>query len=112
MDKSHFIPLRNVSKICILKSGFLLYSHWPWVTITEVNRDWDNLDKDSISHVQVTLVMFVRSLQLVILVSPVYFDELLYKLQAERNEVYGHSTSVPGAKILILIDYNLETIHI
>ena len=56
--------------------------------------------------------MFVRSLQLVILVSPVYFDEPLYKLKAERNEVYGHSTSVPGAKILILIDYNLETIHI
>ncbi len=72
-----FYSPANVSKICILQTGFLLYSHWPWVTIMEVNRDWDNLDKDSISHVLVILVMSVRSLQLVILVSPVYFDELL-----------------------------------
>ena len=53
--------------------------------------------------------MFVRSLQLVILVSPVYFDTS-YKQREMKCMVI--STSVPGAKILILIDYNLETIHI
>ena len=52
----------------------------------EVNRDWDNLDKDSISHVLVILVMSVRSLQLVILVSPVYFDELLALQATSRDE--------------------------